>query len=358
MRARGGYLLSFIVTVGIIGQPGHAQDQRNREQVLADLSANELPVADVPAMADPAYAKEFTAKLNAAKAKRSELIFELYRLDPHGPKTAAFLPERWKVLAQTGKADEALTEMGGYLSSGIDEEKKISISFLRAQLRIQFTAKDTPGRLSAIDEFVKTIPKDNREPMTAQLLYLAGRLADDPADKERLLSRVAAEYPDSPAAKVVRGQMRKRESVGSIVDLAFDDAITGKRIDLADYRGKVVVLDFWAAWCTDCAAEIPYMKKVRAEFKDKGVEFVGVSLDLPVADGGLKALRTSVSRNQIDWPQFYQGNGWDSEFSTKYGVNWIPTVFVIDQQGKIANIDASGKLEPILQGLLKRADDR
>lgn len=356
MRACGAYLLAMIVAAGFIRHASGMQGHRDREQVLADLAKHELPVADVPAMADPAYAKEFKAKLDAAKTRRSELILELYRLDSRGSETAALLPERWKILAQTGKVHEALAEIGNYLSSGIDEEQKASISYLRAQIRIQYEARDTPGRMSAIDEFLRMAPSGKRDSRTSQLLYLAGRLASDPVEREHLLSRVVDEYPDSAAAKVLRGQRRKRESVGSTLDLAFDDAITGRRIDLADYRGKVVVLDFWAAWCTDCAAEIPYMKKVRDEFKDKGVEFVGVSLDLPVADGGLKALRTSVSRNQIDWPQFYQGREWDSEFSTKYGVYAVPTVFVIDQRGKIVNTDASGKLEPILADLLKQAD--
>ena len=140
------------------------------------------------------------------------------------------------------------------------------------------------------------------------------------------------------------------------MELTFNDAISGKRIDLADYRGKIVVVSFWAAWCSDCAAEIPAMKKIRADYKDKGVEFIGVSLDLPEDEGGLKALRISVARNQIDWPQDYLGKEWDSEFSAKWGVYAVPTVFVLDRHGVIASSDAHGKLETVLAEMLKKSE--
>src|SRR5579871_4737755 len=120
MRLSGRYFLSSILVVCVSCLVAHAQTQHKSEQVLADLTANPLPVADVPAMADPDYAKDFDATLAAAKAKRAGLILELYRLDPRGPKTAELLPERWKTLAQTGNVDKALAEMSAYLGTGID----------------------------------------------------------------------------------------------------------------------------------------------------------------------------------------------------------------------------------------------
>ena len=65
---------------------------------------------------------------------------------------------------------------------------------------------------------------------------------------------------------------------------------------MSDLKGKVVVVDFWATWCGPCVGEMPNMKKLYAEYKPKGVEFIGVSLDQPESAGGLKALTSGPAR--------------------------------------------------------------
>ena len=331
---------------------GPATAPRAPEQILKDLAATPLPPIDVPATADPAYAKEIVTRRDAARQKRASLAIELFKSSPTAAEVPALMAERWDWLAGAGMADDALSEMAEYLHRGVAGTEKLTVLYQRARVRIQFQAKDTAGRLAAIDEFKAAAGEGDARSMAAQLLYTAGRLASDAAEKERLLARVVAEYPDSAAAKVVRGIGRKRAAVGATMELTFKDAITGKRVDLADYRGQVVVVDFWAAWCTDCAAEMPDMKRIYAEMKGKGVQFVGVSLDVPEEEGGLRALKESVARFGIDWPQYYPGGKWDSEFSSTWGVFAVPTVFVLDRKGVIVSTDARGKLDTILPKVL------
>jgi thiol-disulfide isomerase/thioredoxin len=307
-------------------------------------------------MADAEYAKRFAARRDAVRQKRAALAIELYKTAPAAPEVPALMAERWETLSQAGSADAALSEMDEYLRGAPAAAERLSASYQRARIRIQYQAKDTATRLAAIDEFKAAVGEADARPMVPQLLYTAGRVASDAGEKERLMARVVAEYPDSAAAKVVRGAGRKRAAVGATMELAFKDAITGKRIDLADFRGQVVVIDFWAAWCTDCAAEMPYMKRIYADVKGKGVQFMGVSLDVPEEEGGLQALRTSVARFGIDWPQYYPGGKWDSEFSSTWGVFAVPTVFVLDRKGVIVSTDARGKLETILPKLLERSE--
>ncbi len=96
------------------------------------------------------------------------------------------------------------------------------------------------------------------------------------------------------------------------------------------------------------------MKALYAKYKDKGVEFVGVSLDSPREEGGFDKLKEFVEENKIDWPQYYQGNGWDSEFSKSWGINSIPAVFAVDADGNLATTEARGKLEELIPELLAR----
>jgi len=190
------------------------------------------------------------------------------------------------------------------------------------------------------------------------MLFTALRSASDLKDKQALAERIKTEYPDSPVVGQVQGEMRKAEAVGKPMVLAFNEAITGKPMSMESLKGKIVVMDFWATWCGPCVAEMPKMKKLYAEFKDKGVEFVGISLDQPEDKGGLKALKEFCAKNEITWPQYYQGNYWNSEFSKGWGINSIPCVFVIGPDGTIVSTEGRGNLETILPEQIKKRGEK
>ena len=110
-------------------------------------------------------------------------------------------------------------------------------------------------------------------------------------------------------------------------------------------------------------AEIPEMLRIYAEYHDKGVEFIGVSHDVPEADGGLEALRIFVKARGIPWPQYFEGRDNKgvvtgtpiNDFSESWGINGIPTVFLVDAQGKLYSTEARGKLDTLIPRLLKKA---
>ena len=97
------------------------------------------------------------------------------------------------------------------------------------------------------------------------------------------------------------------------------------------------------------------MKELYAKYRDQGVEFIGVSLDQSREDGGLDKLKKFVTDKEIAWPQYYQGNFWDSEFSKSWGVNSIPCVFIVDADGNLSSTQARGKLEEMIPQLLQKA---
>jgi thiol-disulfide isomerase/thioredoxin len=214
-------------------------------------------------------------------------------------------------------------------------------------------AKDNNVKAKAVDEFIAYAPNDPRGPELLFLLSLSFR--DEPARQRTLYARIIKEYPASDRTEVVGRLVGKLDAVGKTFDLTFNDATSGTEVSTRNLRGKIVVVDFWATWCSPCVAEMPRMKQLYATYHNKGVEFIGVSLDRSQAEGGLDELKAFVTKNQIPWPQFYQGNGWESDFSFGHGINSIPTVFLVDQNGKLVSVDAGDKLETLILELMNRS---
>lgn len=107
----------------------------------------------------------------------------------------------------------------------------------------------------------------------------------------------------------------------------------GKNIQLSDYRGSYVVLDFWASWCGDCRKDIPAMKALWKDFNDYNVRFIGISFDTN-KDAWVK---TYWETYQMNWMQVSELKKWKREtfIDRLYNVEWIPTMYLIDPQGKV-----------------------
>lgn len=129
--------------------------------------------------------------------------------------------------------------------------------------------------------------------------------------------------------------------VGQVLPDFFSSVVDldGKPISLADYRGKVVLLDFWAVWCGPCLGEIPRIKAVYERYHDKGFDVIGVSLDEDAA-----VLREFIKEKGIPWRQIFDGQKWAGHLVKQYGVHGIPAPFLMDREGKVISVKARGSL--------------
>lgn len=104
--------------------------------------------------------------------------------------------------------------------------------------------------------------------------------------------------------------------------------LEGKVVKLLDFRGKVVILDFWATWCPPCREGIPDFIALQEQYGDKGFQMVGISLD----QGGVSVVRPFVVENGINYPVLLTDGKVESAYG---GIRGIPTTFVIDKTGNI-----------------------
>ena len=106
----------------------------------------------------------------------------------------------------------------------------------------------------------------------------------------------------------------------------------GKLIQLADFKGKYLLLDFWASWCGPCRAENPNLKKAYEQFKSKGLEVLAVSID---DKNGREAWLKAIKDDDLPWIHVADLKGWRNEAAVLYGVRGVPTNYLIDPNGKI-----------------------
>ncbi len=125
-------------------------------------------------------------------------------------------------------------------------------------------------------------------------------------------------------------------------------ATDGTAVDLTQYRGKVVLLDFWATWCGPCREEVPNVVAAFHRFHDQGLEVIGVSLDRD-----LGTMTQFTADNGMTWPQNFDGQGWDNALARHYGVRAIPAMYFFDKKGRLVTRDAREDLQGQIAVLLR-----
>jgi thiol-disulfide isomerase/thioredoxin len=324
---------------------------KSADEILKELDATTLPTFEPAKAKDQKYVQEFNSKRYSTTQKRSQLILALYKVAPDHEKIPTLMAERWAFNSGGPFFGALKKELDDALATTKNEKLKAEARYAKAMLA--FLTRGRAGNLdtSDLEEFLKLAPKDQRG---VQLLYMAASAAKDAKAKTALEDRIIKDFPDSMFAGMIQGPRKRREAIGKPFELEFTDAINGSTVSIKGLKGKVVVLDFWATWCGPCVAEMPTMKEIYAKYHDQGVEFIGVSLDAPKEQGGLDKLKKFVEDKKIGWPQYYQGNGWESRFSKSWGINSIPCMFVVDAEGKLYSVEARGQLEKMLPELLQK----
>jgi thiol-disulfide isomerase/thioredoxin len=195
-------------------------------------------------------------------------------------------------------------------------------------------------------EYVRAYPTSEFAPeMLAELI----KDAQDKGESEAVadyVARLKKQFPDHMETQMVEARLRRRNGVGKPFPLAFT-AVDGRKVDTAQMRGKVILVDFFASWCPPCRAAVPHLKQLYEKHHAAGLEIIGVSVDQSRED-----LDRYLHDVQRPWATFV-----DLEATEKLARSWaietIPAYFVVDRNGLLRSTDAGSELDELIPKLLE-----
>jgi peroxiredoxin len=147
-------------------------------------------------------------------------------------------------------------------------------------------------------------------------------------------------------------QELKNVAIGAQAPAFTQKTPDGKTVSLADFRGKYVLIDFWASWCKPCREDNPALVKAYTTYKGRNFEILGVSLD---SEESREKWVKAIQEDHLSWPQVSDLRGWKNEAARSYAVHAVPQNYLIDPSGKIVAANLRGeKLTAALAQYLKK----
>jgi peroxiredoxin len=193
--------------------------------------------------------------------------------------------------------------------------------------------------------------KDEKTDAVARILYmkilLYREIFHNEAKADELLQQLKTDFKDTAfvvelekneAAAAAAKKIKDSLAVGTTFPGFNEKDVTGQSLSIASYKGKVVMIDFWATWCGPCVGELPNVLKTYGAHHAQGFEIIGVSLDSDQAK-----LTDFIKSKDMTWQQFFDGQGWKNKLAVKYGIESIPSTFLLDGDGKIIAKDLRGE---------------
>jgi len=218
--------------------------------------------------------------------------------------------------------------------------------------RVREKIKEGNKTEAALADEIKTFDdllakhKGEKTDDVANILFMKGALYLEVFDNTEkgiaIIEQVKRDFPDTQQGKKadqVVASIKQQEETKKISRALAEGSkfpdfeekdVAGKPLSIAKFKGKVVLVDFWATWCGPCVHELPNVLETYKKHHDKGFEIIGISLDKDKD----KLLGFTESQ-KMSWPQFFDGKGWGNKLAVKYGVNSIPMTYLLDAEGKI-----------------------
>jgi thiol-disulfide isomerase/thioredoxin len=200
--------------------------------------------------------------------------------------------------------------------------------------------------LEELGAFVEAYP-DAQDAAEAMLQI---SIADEFLGKEEAAvqryQQIVKNFPSSASARKASGALRRLQAVGQPLNLS-GTTIDGQKITLQQFKGKPVLVHYWATWCEPCKVDIARIRELQEKYQ-RDIVVVGIALDEDKA-----ALQQFLLKRPLNWPQLYEPGGLDGRLAEELGVLTLPTMLLIDKEGVVLerNIlvtDLENKLKSVL----------
>jgi thiol-disulfide isomerase/thioredoxin len=318
-------LMEELHKLGELTPQSTPEEHEKRAQILellANKSEGEMRVAWYRQLADMLSAAVQTGTYPAGIEKLNAL-WEKLKTEPQDEELAFYVQFR----GMTAEHGKALSDPNP------DDFAKIQTKWVEDLEKFVEAAKKYPDSAEAMLE-----------------LAISQEFAGQDEQALKWYGTIVTDFPDSPIHRKAAGAKTRLSAVGRSISLAgklANNANAGN-FDLASLKGKKVVLvQYWATWCPPCKSDMPLLKELRNKYKD--FEVIGVNLDSNKQD-----MEAFLRENDPRWPQLHEDGGLESRYAVEMGIQTLPTMLLIDKQGKVVdrNIRAQG-LESEIQKLLK-----
>ncbi len=306
------------------------------QNLLRDLEGLDKAVDANPASAE-------LAKLHARRAVVLEQLAQ----------NAASAEERETWIRQLANGLTAAVQAGSF-PAGIDRLKTlgeklkqqptdaglaahVEFLYLSAQYSQQLQQADADypkiqgDWLAALEKFVAANPTCEDAPEAMLQLAVAQEFDGKYEAAIDWYAKIATQFPNATQANKAAGAKRRLESVGKTLTLS-GQALDGKAVSLDQLRGRTILIHYWATWCEPCKQDMALLKQAQAKYAKQGFTLVGVNLDSDQATA-VKYLQS----NPLSWPQLFEPGGLDSRLATELGILTLPTMLLIDKDGKVVN---------------------
>ncbi|NLE38902.1 MAG: redoxin domain-containing protein [Pirellulaceae bacterium] len=201
--------------------------------------------------------------------------------------------------------------------------------------------------VESLTKYVEEYPNATETPEAMLQLAITLEFTGEEEEAMKWHARIVRDAPQSPVAEKARGARTRLDSVGKQVTIS-GRSTSGKEVGLSDYRGKAVLVQYWATWCEPAKADIPVLKELVKKYGDQ-FRVIGVSLDNQVTD-----LAAYLKENPLPWPQIHEQGGLDSRPANQLGILTVPTMILIDKDGKVVSRNVSvAELDKELRTLLR-----
>ena len=185
--------------------------------------------------------------------------------------------------------------------------------------------------LKQLEAFVAKYPQADDAGDAMLQLAVAHEFSGNEKEARQWYGRLVDEFPRTEWARKGGGAIRRLDLVGKPFELRAA-SLDRSTVDVAAYRGKIVVVAYWATWCEPCKADLVELKKIYQQYARQGLQIVGVCLDTAGKDAA-----EFVEQSRIPWPQVFEPGGLNSRPAVDFGIVSLPSMFLVDQDGKVVN---------------------